>query len=70
MARINAYDFLKGQWLSQTEAAAVLGVSEDTVRRRCDAGQLRRRYDGRTPRICAFSVQAYLNSYTDRMVQP
>jgi excisionase family DNA binding protein len=66
MKRINAYDFLKGQWLSQAEAAEVLGCSEDTVRRRCDDGLLKRRYDGRTPRICAYSVQQYMNEqYTE-----
>lgn len=60
----SAYDFLKGQWLSQEEAAEILGVSVDTIRRRCDDGQLRRKYDGRKPRICAFSVQQYMHSYS------
>lgn len=62
---VDAYAFLKGQWLSQKEAAEVLRISQDTVRRRCDDGTLRRAYDGRKPRICAFSIQMVMNTYTD-----
>lgn len=68
MSKVDAYQFLKGQWLSQSQVAEILNVSEDTVRRRCDEGQLRRKYDGRLPRICAFSVQAYLNNYSPEPV--
>ena len=63
MTSTNAYEFLKGQYLSQDEVAEVLKKSKDTIRRYCDAGKLKRKYDGRSPRICAFSVQRYLNDH-------
>lgn len=66
---VDAYDFLKGQYLSQREVAEILGCSEATVRRRCREGDLARKFDGRTPRICARSVQAYLNQYTREPAQ-
>lgn len=62
----SAYQLLAGKFLSLSEAAEILGVSSRTVTRRCEAGILKRLYDGRTPRICAASVGRYMSGYTKR----
>lgn len=51
------------KWISVGEAAKRLGLSDDTIRRRCDEGKLRyfwtRPPDGGQRRISPASVEAY-----------
>lgn len=52
--------------LSTTEAAALLGVSPDTVQRMCDRGELKAYRVGRQWRIRREDLDAYLASVANK----
>lgn len=52
---------MKG-WMTYAEAAAVLSVAEETIRKHTQRGVLERAYIGRQPLVSETSVRRYLKT--------